>query len=72
MAYLVLVHDLRSQGCAGWDPTEFPEFVAFELDNFLSIREEQATVAREILRNGLGNRLLRMNMGCGKVRLEAV
>ena len=48
-----------------WNPTEYPEFLAFEIDNDLCIRDVQAQVAFEILRTDKNNRLLQLNMGGG-------
>jgi len=61
-----LFNDLRNPGCGGWKPKEYPEFLAFEIDNDMCIREIQAKVAFEILDDRKGNRLLQLNMGDGK------
>lgn len=64
-----LLKDLQNPGLSVEILKEHPEFLAFELDNDLSIREEQQEVALAILSDSEGiegNRLLQMNMGGGK------
>eukprot|EP00854_Cymbomonas_tetramitiformis_P005609 gene5609-6794_t len=60
-----LAQELGNRGCEGWAPTEYPEFVLFEVDNDVCVRGMQATVARHML-EGTENRLLQLNMGEGK------
>jgi hypothetical protein len=64
--YPRLSSELVNPGCDGWTPIEDPEFIAFELDNDVTIRGPQAKVAKEMLDKKEGNRLLQLNMGCGK------
>ena len=58
--------ELENDGCNEWNPEHYPEFLAFEVDNDVTIRSIQAQVAQEILSNKHGNRLLQLNMGGGK------
>jgi hypothetical protein len=51
-----------------WDPAEFPDFLAFEIDNDVTIRAQQAKVAIELLGDKT-NRLLQLNMGEGKTAI---
>jgi len=66
--------ELMTPNCAGWSPLEYPEFLAFELDSDMAIRETQAEVAKAILSSeeGVnGNRLLQLIMGGGKTAVIA-
>lgn len=55
-----------------WNAYKNPEFIMFEVDNDISIRDTQAQVAFEILRENnetastTNNRLMQLNMGEGK------
>jgi hypothetical protein len=55
-----------------WDAYEYPEFLLFEIDNDVGIRDAQAKVAFEILEendsnaSNTNNRLMQLNMGEGK------
>ncbi|CAD7943080.1 unnamed protein product, partial [Amoebophrya sp. A25] len=51
---------------AGWSVWEWPEFLAYELDCDMAIRENQAEVALAIMSETEGNRLLQLIMGGGK------
>eukprot|EP00559_Dactyliosolen_fragilissimus_P003496 CAMPEP_0184860846 /NCGR_PEP_ID=MMETSP0580-20130426/5651_1 /TAXON_ID=1118495 /ORGANISM="Dactyliosolen fragilissimus" /LENGTH=1532 /DNA_ID=CAMNT_0027358101 /DNA_START=132 /DNA_END=4730 /DNA_ORIENTATION=+ len=77
--HMHLVNDLSirfSDSNAGfnalWNGYDNPEFIMFEVDNDISIRDTQAMVAFEILKekndgDSLGqNRLMQLNMGEGK------
>jgi hypothetical protein len=59
-------NELRNGGCDGWTPREFPEWLLLELDNDLSIRGQQAAVAKQVMSDEGGNRLLQLIMGAGK------
>ncbi|CAD7973927.1 unnamed protein product, partial [Amoebophrya sp. A25] len=48
--------------------TEFPEWLAFEIDNNVCIRETQAEVAIELVR-GTTSRVLQLDMGEGKTAI---
>jgi hypothetical protein len=72
-----LLNELSNPGsCQSWSALEYPEFLVFEIDNNLCIREIQAKVAFEMLglgkecnhKAGTENRLLQLNMGGGKQR----
>ena len=71
-AEILLKAELHANpNCAGWDPHVHPEFLAFEIDADLSIRESQAEVALAILSESEGNRLLQLIMGGGKTAVIA-
>jgi hypothetical protein len=70
-----LLNDLSNPGsCQSWSALDYPEFLLFEIDNDVCIREIQAKVAFEMLglenecnhQAGTENRLLQLNMGGGK------
>ncbi|CAD7926809.1 unnamed protein product, partial [Amoebophrya sp. A120] len=61
-----LLRELENPGGHGWSPAEYPEFLAFEVDNDLCIRENQAAVAFHMLESPAGNTLTQLNMGEGK------
>ena len=47
-----------------WNPWQYPAWVAFEVDQGIQIRPEQAEVALHLLRNS--GHVVQMNMGMGK------
>ncbi|KAF9894293.1 hypothetical protein FE257_007796 [Aspergillus nanangensis] len=52
---------------SGWDSEVNPEWLLFEIENDLTIREQQATVAKEMIRpTPGGNAVLQLTMGEGK------
>uniref|UniRef100_A0A0G4I9W3 ubiquitinyl hydrolase 1 n=1 Tax=Chromera velia CCMP2878 TaxID=1169474 RepID=A0A0G4I9W3_9ALVE len=50
-----------------WDPMEYPRWVAFEVDQQISIRPKQSAVACTLLREPDG--IVQLNMGEGKTRV---
>ncbi|CAD7948771.1 unnamed protein product, partial [Amoebophrya sp. A25] len=63
-----LVAELENPGSRGWDADEWPEFLCFECDNNMCIRETQAEIALELLQS-TENRLMQFNMGEGKTKV---
>merc|ERR1719409_217075 len=58
--------ELKNPGCEAWHPQEYPEWLLLELDNDFCIRGQQAVVAKQIMSDDSGNRLLQLIMGAGK------
>ncbi|KAL3478443.1 hypothetical protein BJX99DRAFT_107001 [Aspergillus californicus] len=51
----------------GWDPKDSPEWLLFEIESNLTIRERQAEVAKKIIGSeSSDNAVLQLNMGEGK------
>eukprot|EP00929_Paragymnodinium_shiwhaense_P027567 TRINITY_DN16159_c0_g2_i1.p1 TRINITY_DN16159_c0_g2~~TRINITY_DN16159_c0_g2_i1.p1 ORF type:complete len:3364 (-),score=863.27 TRINITY_DN16159_c0_g2_i1:158-10249(-) len=61
-----LEQELKNAGCGEWQPRSHPEWLLLELDNDFCIREQQALVAKQIMSEEFGNRLLQLIMGAGK------
>jgi hypothetical protein len=62
-----LQRELSSCGYVNWSPEEYPEWLLFQLENNISIRETQALLAKQImLPNSNENSLFQLNMGEGK------
>ncbi|CAE7560992.1 unnamed protein product [Symbiodinium sp. CCMP2592] len=57
-----------STGSSNWEPEEHPEWLLFEIDNDVCIREEQVLVAQKMMSGGseADNCLVQLNMGEGK------
>lgn len=54
-------------GHVNWDPSDFPDWVLLEIDANIRIRQDQITVAFEMISPTSGsNSVLQMNMGQGK------
>ncbi len=54
-------------GHVNWDPSDFPDWVLLEIDTNIRIRQDQVTVAFEMISPKSGsNSVLQMNMGQGK------
>uniref|UniRef100_A0A0G4FEA7 ubiquitinyl hydrolase 1 n=1 Tax=Chromera velia CCMP2878 TaxID=1169474 RepID=A0A0G4FEA7_9ALVE len=51
----------------GWEPRDYPRWVAFEVDQQISIRVKQGSVACTLLREPDG--IVQLNMGEGKTRV---
>ncbi|KAL1886622.1 hypothetical protein Plec18167_000554 [Paecilomyces lecythidis] len=63
----VLYQEYKNSGHINWNPSDYPDWLLMEIDSNLQIREEQATVALEIIFPPSGsNSVLQMNMGQGK------
>ncbi|PLB47748.1 hypothetical protein P170DRAFT_510506 [Aspergillus steynii IBT 23096] len=62
-----LWQEYRNPGHTNWHPAQYPDWLLLELDANIQIREDQVTVAREIVAPTSGsNSVLQMNMGQGK------
>ncbi|KAF8420356.1 hypothetical protein EV426DRAFT_675169 [Tirmania nivea] len=56
-----------NRGRKGWDPSRYPEWLLFEIENNLLIRQVQAEIAFEMLEPHSGcNTVMQLNMGEGK------
>ncbi|KAL3263348.1 hypothetical protein ABHI18_001885 [Aspergillus niger] len=74
MQELFAKHDLsrleqeqRSPSHASWDYMEYPDWILLEIDANMQIRQEQVTVAQQMVAPTSGsNSVLQMNMGQGK------
>lgn len=59
-----------SLGHINWDPSVYPDWLLLEIDTNMQIREDQVTVALEMISPASGgNSVLQMNMGQGKTSL---
>ncbi|KAL2863546.1 uncharacterized protein BJX67DRAFT_384547 [Aspergillus lucknowensis] len=64
--------EAEAVGCEGWEASEFPEWLLFEIESDLTIRPLQAEVAlRMITPEYQGNFVLQLNMGEGKTTVIA-
>ncbi|EAW10826.1 uncharacterized protein ACLA_053000 [Aspergillus clavatus NRRL 1] len=62
-----LQQELETRGHRNWRPYEFPDWLLLELDANIILRDEQVTVALEMIDPNSGaNSVLQMNMGQGK------
>ncbi|KAJ9255026.1 hypothetical protein DTO207G8_3210 [Paecilomyces variotii] len=62
-----LHQEYKNRGHINWHPSTYPDWLLLEIDSNFQIREEQATVALEIISPTSGsNSVLQMNMGQGK------
>ena len=61
-----LMRELAEAGNKKWGVEGNIEYLLFEIDNDICIREFQAKVVEEICSDKLGNRMLQVNMGEGK------
>ncbi|THC92491.1 hypothetical protein EYZ11_008029 [Aspergillus tanneri] len=62
-----LHQEYRNRGHVNWQPSDYPDWLLLEIDANMQIREDQATVALEIISPSSGsNSVLQMNMGQGK------
>ena len=57
--------DAAHVGCSNWNPRGYPEWLLFELEQDLTIREVQVTVATRMI-DAPSSSLLQLNMGMGK------
>jgi len=56
-----------NRGRKGWNPSKHPEWLLFEIENNLLIRQVQAEIASEMLAPSFGcNTVMQLNMGEGK------
>ncbi|KAL3460831.1 hypothetical protein BJX64DRAFT_289961 [Aspergillus heterothallicus] len=62
-----LGQERADEGHTNWDASEFPDWLLLEIDANIQIRQEQVTVAQEMVSPTSGaNSVLQMNMGQGK------
>lgn len=62
-----LLRELENLGHKNWEPMEHPEWLLFEIENGILIRDEQAKIAREMISPSSGlNSVMQLNMGQGK------
>ncbi|CBF79793.1 hypothetical protein AN7637.2 [Aspergillus nidulans FGSC A4] len=60
-------HDCTDPGHVNWNPFDFPDWILLEIDANFQIRQDQVTVAMEMISPSSGsNSVLQMNMGQGK------
>ena len=61
------IEELRNVGHLGWDPSSRTDWLLFEIENNLLIRQVQAQVAAEMIKPSSGkNSVLQLGMGEGK------
>ncbi|KAL4745958.1 hypothetical protein BDW72DRAFT_198161 [Aspergillus terricola var. indicus] len=59
--------DCTDPGHVNWNPFDFPDWLLLEIDANIQIRQDQVTVAMEMISPSSGsNSVLQMNMGQGK------
>lgn len=62
-----LVSELKNIGHQGWNPKDYPEWLVFEIENDILIRESQARTALEMIQpSSRQNSIMQLNMGDGK------
>ena len=62
-----LLGELQNIGHQNWNPVDHPEWLLIEIENNITIREEQSQVAQEMILPSSGsNSLLQLSMGLGK------
>lgn len=62
-----LQQEHNNHGHVNWNPSTYPDWLLLEIESNIQIREEQATVAFEMISPKSGqNSVLQMNMGQGK------
>ena len=62
-----LLSELDNPGHRGWDPIHYPDWLLFEIENNILIRQVQAQIAQEMMSPSSGaNSILQLNMGEGK------
>ncbi|KAE8377081.1 hypothetical protein BDV26DRAFT_293508 [Aspergillus bertholletiae] len=62
-----LRQEYKNRGHTNWQPSDYPDWLLLEIDANIQIREDQVTVAREMISPSSGfNSVLQMNMGQGK------
>jgi Protein of unknown function (DUF3638) len=62
-----LLSELENPGHQNWNPMHHPEWLLFEIENNILIRQEQVSIARETMTPSLGsNSVSQLNMGLGK------
>ncbi|KAI1930837.1 hypothetical protein LOZ65_001413 [Ophidiomyces ophidiicola] len=62
-----LIQEYNNPGHINWNPSAFPDWLLLEIDANMQIREEQVTVALEMVSpTSDANSVLQMNMGQGK------
>ncbi|RDW74456.1 uncharacterized protein DSM5745_07118 [Aspergillus mulundensis] len=60
-------HERADSGHVNWSPADFPDWILLEIDANIQIRQDQVTVAKEMISPTSGaNSVLQMNMGQGK------
>ncbi|CAD6445109.1 78d31050-1f6d-4ac6-9bad-745dfd628371 [Sclerotinia trifoliorum] len=59
--------ELCNPGHEGWDPIVHPDWLLLELENDILIRQEQASISKEMIEPSSGaNSVMQLNMGLGK------
>ena len=62
-----LLSELANPGHQGWDPVHYTDWLLFEIENNILIRQVQAQTAQEMMSPSSGaNSILQLNMGEGK------
>ena len=62
-----LLSELANPGHQGWDPVQYTDWLLFEIENNILIRQVQAQIAQEMMSPSSGaNSILQLNMGEGK------
>ncbi|KAE8402926.1 hypothetical protein BDV37DRAFT_294915 [Aspergillus pseudonomiae] len=62
-----LRQEYKNNGHTNWQPSDYPDWLLLEIDANIQIREDQVTVAQEMISPSSGsNSVLQMNMGQGK------
>ncbi|KAK2742649.1 hypothetical protein FQN55_007768 [Onygenales sp. PD_40] len=62
-----MLPELVNTGHQGWDPSTYPDWLLFEIENNLLIRPVQADIATEMMTPSTkGNSIMQLNMGEGK------
>ena len=62
-----LLSEISNPGHQGWDPAQYPDWLLFEIENNVLIRQVQAQIAQEMMSPSSGaNSILQLNMGEGK------
>jgi hypothetical protein len=65
-----LHEEYQNRGHLNWNPFSYPDWLLLEIDGNFQIREEQVTVAEEMIYPSSGsNSALQMNMGKGKTSI---
>lgn len=64
---LDMLPELLNTGCRGWKPSDYPDWLLFEIENDMLIRPVQAEIALEMISpSAKQNSIMQLNMGEGK------
>src|SRR5690606_30452162 len=58
--------EVRNQGCKAWEPLEHPDWLLLEIENNLTIRKIQSTIAQRMEIDEGSSQVMQLNMGEGK------